>query len=113
MQRRTLKLVKWTYRYTLDALDDMKKLDKSQRVQVQKAILKVAQNPLPITEGGYGKPLGNHNDSKLAGYLKIKLLKLGIRVVYRLERIGNEMVIVVVGLRSDEEVYKEAEKRAK
>ena len=65
------------------ALQEYLGLDGSQQKQVSKAIEKVAQNPLPQSEGGYGKPLGNKGNSKLHGLLKIKLKKLGIRVIYK------------------------------
>jgi len=35
-----------------------------------KGIFKVSQNPLPNTEGGYGKPLGNHSGVNLTACLK-------------------------------------------
>lgn len=44
-----------------------------------KGIRKVAQNP--GYPNGYGKPLGNFSDSKLAGLYKIKFRKAGLRVV--------------------------------
>jgi mRNA interferase RelE/StbE len=65
-----------------EALEDIKQLDQGQRVQVVKAINKVVVNPLPQNEGGYGKPLGKKGSTNLTGYSKIKLLKLGLRVVY-------------------------------
>jgi mRNA interferase RelE/StbE len=49
----------WRVEYLRDAVADIKKLDYSQRLQVVKAINKVAVNPLPQAEDGYGKPLGN------------------------------------------------------
>ena len=79
--------------------------------QVLKGIEKVSQNPLPVTEGGYGKPLGNKNGTNLSGFLKIKFLNIGIRVVYYLMRSEENMEIIVVSARADEAVYKEAEKR--
>jgi mRNA interferase RelE/StbE len=42
-----------------EAVEDLKKLDNSQRVQVIKAIEKVSKNPLPQSEGGFGKVLGD------------------------------------------------------
>ena len=68
----------WKIEYLREAVDDLKKLDHSQRLQVIKAIDKVSENPLPQAEGGFGKPLGNKNSSKLAGYLKIKALFVNI-----------------------------------
>lgn len=66
---------------------------------------------MPNTEGGYGKPLGSHNSSKLTGYFKIGLMKLGIRVVYKLIREESLMRIIVISMRGDEEVYKIADER--
>ena len=77
-----------------------------------KAINKVLQNPLPASEGGYGKPLGNKQGSDLAGFLKIKLKSAGIRVVYKLIRTETEMLVVVIGARADDEVYETAQHRA-
>ena len=75
-----------------------------QQIQVLKAIEKVSVNPLPSTEGGYGKPLGRHSSIRLNGYLKIKLLKLGIRVVYALVRDKRVMKIIIISVREDEKV---------
>ena len=63
----------WKVEYLPEAEKDLKGLDGSQRNLVLKAIKKVQQNPLPIEEQGYGKPLGNHSSTNLAGLLKIKL----------------------------------------
>ncbi|MDR0951856.1 MAG: type II toxin-antitoxin system RelE/ParE family toxin [Oscillospiraceae bacterium] len=95
------------------AMDDLKSLDGSQRIQVLKAINRVKANPLPKSEGGYGQPLGNVSGSNLTGLCKIKLLKLGIRVVYKLIRENNIMSIVVIAARADSQVYQIAEDRTK
>ena len=42
----------WTIEYILQAQSDLDQLDHSARMQVLKAIKKVAQNPLPKSEGG-------------------------------------------------------------
>ena len=102
----------WNVKYLPEAEKDLRQLDGSQRTVVIKAIKKVQQNPLPVEENGYGKYLGNHNSSKLAGFLKIKLRASGLRVVYQLRRIEGEMLIIVIGIREDEEVYELAQKRA-
>lgn len=102
----------WKVEYLRKALDDIKQLEQGQRVQVVKAINKVAVNPLPQTEGGYGKPLGKKGGTDLTGYCKIKLLKLGLRVVYQLVREKYSMRIIVVFARADEEVYLIAQKRS-
>ena len=101
----------WTVKYLEEAQEDLKRLDKTARIQVINGIRKVLHNPLPASEGGYGKSLGNKREMKLAGFCKIKFSSLGIRVVYKLIREENNMLIVVVSVRADEEVYKEAAKR--
>ena len=82
----------WTVEYLPEAEKDLKKLVGSQRILVLKAIKKVQQNPLPVEENGYGKPLGNHSNANLAGLLKIKLRASGLRVVYQLRQIGRAHV---------------------
>lgn len=101
----------WELRYLPEAAAELRALYGSQRIQVVKAITKVKQNPLPVNEGGYGKPLGNHSDNNLTGLLKIKLKALGIRVVYKLIRTDEIVCVVVIGVRADEEVYEIARKR--
>ncbi len=101
----------WIIEYIKEAENDLKELDRSQQLQVLKAIKKVSTNPLPNTEGGYGKPLGSHSSVNLAGYIKIKLLKLGIRVVYCLVREKSVMKIIIISVRDDEKVYKMAHER--
>ncbi len=101
----------WNIEYRPEALDDLKELDGSQKAPVLKAIDKVSTNPLPDYEGGYGKPLGNKNGNNLAGFLKIKLKKSGIRVVYDLVREDKNMRIIIIGIRSDNEVYDLAKNR--
>ena len=96
----------WFVEYTSEAAKDRDALNASEKNQVYKAIRKVSQNPLPKNEGGYGKPLGNMLGNDLTGLLKIKLLKLGIRVVYRLVREDGIMRIIVIAVRADDEVYK-------
>jgi mRNA interferase RelE/StbE len=103
----------WTLVYLPEAEKDLRALDGSQQILVRKAIKRVVQNPLPVSEGGYGKPLGSHSGRNLTGLLKIKLKDSGLRVVYQLRRTETAMLVVVVGLRSDEEVYGLAAKRMK
>lgn len=98
----------WTVKYLPEAEKDLEELDSSVRIIILKAITKVSQNPLPKTKGGYGNPLSNGNMAKLAGLMKIKLKRHGIRVVYKLVRKDNEMMIVIISARADFEVYKSA-----
>lgn len=101
----------WEIEYIPQAAEDFDGLDGSQKKLVLKALSKVSQNPLPDYEGGYGKPLGNTDQAKLAGYLKIKLKASGIRIVYKLQRIDTRMVIIIIGMRADNAVYEEAARR--
>ena len=103
----------WEIHYSDEAKTDLRDLDGSQRKSVLKAIKKVSQNPLPVNEGGYGKPLGNRHGKDLTGLCKIKLMKEGIRVVYALIRTETTMKIVVIAARSDDEVYEVAAQRTK
>lgn len=102
----------WKLSYLSEAEKDLNALDGSQRILVLKAIKKVQQNPLPAEENGYGKSLGNYGSTGLAGLLKIKLRAAGLRVVYKLQRTESEMLVIVIGVRADEEVYDIASKRA-
>lgn len=95
----------WEIKYLPEAVQDLKKMDGSQRILAAKAIKKVSANPLPASEGGYGKPLGNKGGNNLTSLLKIKLRGPGIRVVYELVRTETSMLIVVIGAREDDEVY--------
>ena len=105
-------MMPWTVEFTTEAKNDMRDLSRTQRFQINKAITKVSKNPLPNSEGGYGKPLGKKGATTLTGLLKIKLLKLEIRVVYKLVRVDKIMKIIVVAARADDEVYDIASKRS-
>lgn len=93
------------------AIDDLFKIDASSKKVILKTINRVAENPLPRAEGGYGWPLGNKHGMNLTNLLKIKLRGMGYRVVYQLKRTETAMEIIVVGVRADEEVYRMAYER--
>ncbi len=101
----------WKLEYLPEALEDLSALDNSIRQPVIKGIRKVQQNPVSKEEGGYGTPLGNKEGNNLTGLFKIKFLKYGVRVVYKLERQANLMKIVVVSVRAENRVYDEAGSR--
>ena len=101
----------WTIKYRDEAIEDMEAMEGSIKPQLTKLINRVAENPLPKREGGYGVELGNKNGVDLSGCLKIKLKKAGIRIVYQLERTETSMTIIIIGMRADLEVYREAAKR--
>ena len=102
----------WILDYLPEVQKDMQSLSRNQQLVVNKAIKKVKENPLPQTEGGYGKPLGRRNGTNLTGLLKIKLRGEGLGIVYKLIRTETKMLVVVVGVREDEEVYEIAQRRA-
>ena len=97
----------WEIRYVEEALEELLGLDKGIRAIVVKGIKKVSENPLPHTEGGLGKPLGNN----LTGFFKIKYKNIGIRVVYTLDRVNKIMIVIVASSRSENECYDLAEER--
>ena len=101
----------WEVRYTKASRRDIRRLGEPVVSHVYSAIEKVRSNPLPVTEGGYGKPLGNRHGNNLTGLLKIKLRGDGIRIVYRLERRERALTVIVVSVRDDDAVYREAGRR--
>ena len=101
----------WELEYLPEAIADLDSLDNSIRKPVLKGIKKVQQNPLPIDEGGYGTLLGNKEGNNLTGLFKIKFLKYGIRVVYKLERQDGIMKVIIVSARAENKVYNEAGSR--
>ena len=103
--------MRWQIEYLEEAKKDLKKLDRSTQIIVLKGIDKVSENPLPVQQGGYGKPLGNKSGTNLTNLLKIKFRDIGIRVVYKVEYTATVMKIIVISARADEQIYKEAAKR--
>lgn len=101
----------WNVEFIDEAKKDMEHLDYGVQIQVLKGIKKVSQNPISVYEGGYGKPLGHKSGINLTNLFKIKFRNLGIRVVYKVEYSDTVMKIIVVSARTDNQAYKEAEKR--
>ena len=62
----------WQVEWLDEAKKDMRKLGKAEQIQVLKGIEKVRTNPLPTSQGGYGKPLRNAERTKLSRLCKIK-----------------------------------------
>ena len=94
--------------YSIKAHDDFKKdlnkLSQSVKDQLYKKLKKVQENPhIPK----------NRLSGELSSCYKIKLLKVGVRLIYQV--IDDEVVIllVTVGKRADGEVYNEAIDRIK
>ncbi len=105
--------MKWELVYLPEVEDDYNQFPRPQQLITDKAIKRVKGNPLPNSEGGYSKPLGHKRGRNLTGYLKIKLLGEGIRIFYKLIRTDAKLLVIVIGLREDEEVYEIAHERIK
>ena len=103
----------WEIIYLPEVEKDYENLNHLQQLIVDKSITKVQENPLPQNEGGYGKTLGHKLGRNLTGYLKIKLRGEGIRIVYKLMRTETKMLVIVIRIREDEEVYEIAQRRIK
>lgn len=101
----------WEVKYLPEVEKDFRQLARNQQLLVAKAIRKIKENPLPQAEGGYGKPLGHKRGINLTGFLKVKLRGAGIRIVYKLIRTDTQMLVVVIGMREDEEAYELAQRR--
>ena len=101
----------WVVEYLSEVEKDLRSLSPTRRLIARKAIEKVKQNPLPQSEGGYGKLLGNKSGTNLTNLLKVKLRGEGIRIVYKLVRTEEKMIVIVIGIREDNEVYEIAAKR--
>ena len=94
-------------KYHPEALNDMDALDRSQQIAAQKAAKKLQFQPNQC-----GKPLGNRHGLNLTGLRRIKIKTLGIRIVYLPpSREGEAVLILAVGKREDDEVYREALRR--
>ncbi len=95
----------WTAKYLKEAVSDLKKLDHSVQKIVLAGIARVAQNPLPQSEGGYGKPLVKKAGQNLTGFFKIKYKGIAIRVVYTLVREKQVFNIIAVSRRDENHCY--------
>ena len=83
--------------------EDFKKIDRRDH----SIILKTIYKKLSIEPEKYGDPLRNN----LKGYWKLKISHY--RVVYRIEKKLIQVLVLKVGMRRDEEVYKEMFRRIK
>jgi len=101
----------WTAKYLKEAVSDLKKLDPSVQKIVLAGIARVALNPLPQSEGGYGKPLGKKGGQNLTGFFKIKYKSIAVRVVYTLVREEQVFNIVAVSERDENHCYDLASRR--
>ena len=92
--------------YLPEVRDDMDALDGSQRKAVQMALEKLRRQPEE-----YGKPLGNKHGLNLTGLRRVKLKAFGIRVVYLTIPQRETALVLAVGKREDDKVYREVLRR--
>jgi mRNA interferase RelE/StbE len=94
--------------FTQDAWDDWCDLDRSAKIAVAKAIVKLESDPELR-----GEPLGRRkDDSSLTTFRKLRAGRnKEYRIVYRVDPSGTPVVIWVIGPRSDGEVYDMAKAR--
>lgn len=88
--------------FTKESAKDLRRLDNSQRIQIRKSLVKLET---------LGMEAGQALHGALSGCRKLKHKRLGLRIVFRQKASGIEIIeIVVVEKRSDNEVYKIAQK---
>lgn len=77
--------------------EDLKRIDKSDRLNIIKTIYK----KLSIAPEKYGSPLRN----ELKGYWKLKISEY--RIIYKIEENIIRVLVLKIGMRRNKEVYKE------
>ncbi len=82
------------------------KLTKFQLIKLKKKIEDISHNPFPKQQGGLGELLSGN----LKGLLKFRFDN-DYRVIYSIVKEDNVMKVIVIGMRADKLVYKEAGKR--
>ena len=81
--------------------EDFSKIDRA----AQQRIIKAVYKKLAIAPEEYGKPL----TSSLKGYWRLRVDDY--RVVYRIEKERVQVFVIKVGIRRDDEVYRQASSR--
>ncbi len=96
---------KWKVKYLPEALNDIRKLDKNTIKRVLSVIPKLENDPT-----NYGIPLGNKYGLDLTTFYKTTPLD-GYRVIYFVQKNEVLVIVIAVGKREREKVYKSAAKR--
>ncbi len=94
--------MKYRLRFEPDALKEWNSLDKSIRIQFAKKLENRLEDPLVKSSELSGE---------LKGLYKIKLASLGYRLVYQIENLELTIVVISVGRRDKNSVYKTAKNR--
>ena len=96
---------KWMVKFLPEALKDLRAIDNSTRKRILSVIPKLENDPLD-----YGEPLGKKYGLNLTTLYKTTPLD-GYRIIYFVQK--NEILVIVIALgkREKEKVYKNAAKR--
>lgn len=94
--------MKYRLRFESDALKEWNSLDKSIRIQFAKKLENRLEDPLVKSSELSGE---------LKGLYKVKLASLGYRLVYQIENLELTIVVISVGRRDKNSVYKTAKNR--
>ena len=85
---------------TKDALDFWEKLDAKQYKQIGRRVLSLLSDPLP------------HDSTQLKGYA-FRRVDIGeYRIIYRFDVLEEIVAIECIGLRNDDDVYKQLRRKA-
>ncbi len=87
------------------AKEEYDKLDGSQKIQVNKGLQRIKER---------GMDAGKHLEKKrydLSMCREIKMRRLGLRIVFNRSAEGIEIIDIIIGKRSDDEVFKLAARR--
>jgi mRNA interferase RelE/StbE len=93
----------WTVAYHPDVQNDFRYLG---RVEARNILAVIDQRLVQGAPEKIGKPL----HGALAGYRRLRTS--ATRIVYRIEKMKIEILIIAVGMGRDDEVYDKANKRA-
>ncbi|MDI6711295.1 MAG: type II toxin-antitoxin system RelE/ParE family toxin [Bacillota bacterium] len=96
---------RWTVKWLPEAVQDLEALDRSVRVRILKAVWKLRRDP------SIGAPLGEKHNLNLTGFRKLE--PGAYRVVYQVYENHVMVLVVAVGKREKEYVYRLAGERAR
>ncbi len=91
----------YNIKYEAKVENDLKKIDQSLRIQIFKKIEKISINP----------EIWDNLTWNLVWYKKVYVNSKKIRIVYKIIDDKIEILIIVIGKRENEKVYKDAFKR--
>ncbi len=96
---------KWKVKFLPEALKDLQDIDNSMRKRILSVIPKLENDPLD-----YGEPLGKRYGLNLTTFYKTTPLD-GYRIIYYVQKNEILVIIIALGKREKENIYKNAAKR--